>query len=278
MISIIIPTFNRAKVLPFAINSILEQTSNEWELIIIDDGSWDETATVVDLFIKDSRIKYFRQHNKGASAARNEGAEKSTGEYLIFLDSDDTLNRKTIDLIHSANISDVDLIFWNVKRTIDGRDYIQQPVPLGGIYNDIKGIFLAGSFCLRKKVFFEIGKYDTQIFFGENYELGLRISDRQQLKLIYIKEVLLNYQISTDSRASDAPERRVESHLYQLEKHKSKYLKDPAEHSKMLHIIAYNLERCGRIDEAQEYYKSSWKKYPLKIKPILKLLHLWMVK
>lgn len=87
MISIILPTFNRADVIGRAIKSVQAQTFTDWELIIVDDGSTDDTAMVVrDL---DPRIRYIYQDNKGVSSARNTGLDQSRGQYIAFLDSDD---------------------------------------------------------------------------------------------------------------------------------------------------------------------------------------------
>jgi len=88
--SIILPTYNRAGFLPETIKSVLVQTFTDWELIIVDDGSTDNTKSVVESFIKiDSRIKYVWQKNAERSAARNHGIRLAKGEYICFLDSDD---------------------------------------------------------------------------------------------------------------------------------------------------------------------------------------------
>src|SRR5687767_5541436 len=89
-ISIIIPTFNRAHLLARAIQSVISQTSSEWELIIVDDGSTDNTKLLVKDFLGD-KIRYFYQENHGANRARNLGAKNAAGPFLSFLDSDDEL-------------------------------------------------------------------------------------------------------------------------------------------------------------------------------------------
>ena len=89
LVSIIIPTYNRETKISRAINSVVNQTYKNWELIIIDDGSKDDTKNVIKPYLKDKRIKYFYQKNSGVASARNLGIKKSTGEYLAFLDSDD---------------------------------------------------------------------------------------------------------------------------------------------------------------------------------------------
>jgi glycosyltransferase involved in cell wall biosynthesis len=88
MFSIILPTYNRAHHLSVAIKSVLEQTISDWELIVVDDGSTDNTEDVV-LNFNDVRIKYIYQDNSERSAARNKGIELAKGEWLCFLDSDD---------------------------------------------------------------------------------------------------------------------------------------------------------------------------------------------
>jgi len=90
LVSIIIPTYNRAHYLYKTIESVINQTYSNLEIIIIDDGSTDETKSVVDKFC-DKRLKYFFQKNSGVSVARNNGIRRATGEYIMFLDSDDTI-------------------------------------------------------------------------------------------------------------------------------------------------------------------------------------------
>ena len=89
LFSIIIPTYNREKLIGLAINSVINQTFIDWELIIIDDGSADKTKEVVKPYLKDKRVKYFFQKNAERSSARNNGILKSQGKYICFLDSDD---------------------------------------------------------------------------------------------------------------------------------------------------------------------------------------------
>lgn len=91
LVSVVIPTHNRADLLPRAINSVLKQTYTNIEVIIVSDGSTDNTRDVVDSFIKnDDRVKFIEYTpSKGGNVARNKGIEASTGEYIAFLDDDD---------------------------------------------------------------------------------------------------------------------------------------------------------------------------------------------
>lgn len=90
LISIIVPIFKAEKYLNKCIDSVLEQTYTNWELILVDDGSPDGSAVICRSYVEsDKRIRFFQQENKGASAARNRGIDLAKGDYLAFLDSDD---------------------------------------------------------------------------------------------------------------------------------------------------------------------------------------------
>lgn len=105
IISLIIPVYNAEHTLDRCINSIQKQTFQKWEMILIDDGSDDNSAAICDKYTsEDTRIHVIHQKNKGASAARNAGISKAQGEYLMFIDSDDTIGsfflEKYITAIH----------------------------------------------------------------------------------------------------------------------------------------------------------------------------------
>lgn len=89
LFSIIIPTYNRSQLLSIAIQSVINQTFKNWELIVIDDGATDETKMVVQTFQKDERIRYFFEEHQERSTARNRGIEEAIGKYICFLDDDD---------------------------------------------------------------------------------------------------------------------------------------------------------------------------------------------
>lgn len=88
-VSVVIPTYNRACVLEQSVRSVLNQTYAHLEVIVVDDGSTDDTKAVIEQ-IKDTRLRYIYQENRGACAARNNGVKNANGEYIAFHDSDDT--------------------------------------------------------------------------------------------------------------------------------------------------------------------------------------------
>jgi len=123
VVSVILPTYNRAEYLQRSIDSVLRQTYPNWELIIWDDGSTDSTQDFIELF-KDQRIKYFYSDNRGVSHARNMAMAASSGEYVAFLDSDDEwLDKKLSVQVGILNtFPQVELLF---------SDYLNKDVAAG---------------------------------------------------------------------------------------------------------------------------------------------------
>jgi len=119
LFSIIVPTYNRASFLPNTIESVINQSNANWELIIVDDGSTDNTSTIIQPYIdSDKRIKYIYQDNAERSVARNNGTEHATGLYIICLDSDDLLQEKHLQGLSefiSKNSTPVSLIVSGYK-------------------------------------------------------------------------------------------------------------------------------------------------------------------
>jgi len=98
LFSIIIPAYNYANVLPRAITSVLQQNGNDWELIVVNDGSTDNTSAVINNFTQNTkRVSAIEQENSGPAATRNKGISASCGQYLIFLDADDEMAEGALD-------------------------------------------------------------------------------------------------------------------------------------------------------------------------------------
>ena len=109
--SIIVPTYNRKEYISKCIESVLNQTYDNFELIIVDDGSTDNTEDIIKSYT-DKRIKYYKNQNHGIGYSRNYGINKAVGDYLIFLDSDDYFSNNTLDVI-SKNIKSNDILIFN---------------------------------------------------------------------------------------------------------------------------------------------------------------------
>jgi len=119
MISVIVPVFNTAKYLHRCVDSIIDQTYKEIEIILIDDGSTDNSGRICDRFaLKDNRVEVFHTENNGSSVARNIGIENSNGEFIFFVDSDDYIESNALQLLID-NQDGVDLIIGDFRRMKD---------------------------------------------------------------------------------------------------------------------------------------------------------------
>lgn len=129
MISIIIPVYNSEKYIKECLNSIFNNSIENLEIIIIDDGSSDNSKLYIDEFlIKYNNIKYFYQENKGVSKARNLGVLKSSGDYIMFLDSDDCLSSDFMDLVNEKIINEKPdcILYGHNKFFNDGKKIISK--------------------------------------------------------------------------------------------------------------------------------------------------------
>ena len=118
LVSIIVPVFNLEKFIEDCLQSLLQQTYTNIEILVIDDGSTDSSCKIVSKYAsQDSRIKVFRTFHKGVSAARNVGLDKAEGEYIMFVDGDDVLSVKAIEMLHSIiSREKVPLVRFNFTR------------------------------------------------------------------------------------------------------------------------------------------------------------------
>jgi len=207
LISVIIPTYNRANFLPNAILSVINQTYQNWELIIVDDGSTDNTKHIVEEFIKkDSRIKYFYQENKGQPFAMNTGIKLSKGKFIAFLDDDDEWYleklEKQIEFLNKDE--NIVLVFSDViirGGYLDGMRSSEVSKPYCGyVYPKLllRNFLTASSVVIKRKVLDEMGYFDTfhciKITQTQDYDMWLRIA--KKYKIGYVPEVLVKYNFS----------------------------------------------------------------------------------
>lgn len=189
LISIIMPAYNAARFIERTIRSILAQTYKNWELIIIDDGSTDESKNKIDAFLKaDTRIKYFYQENGKQGKARNKGIEMAQSDIIAFMDADDILIPEMLDEQYTLlNNSHADLVFSSV-HCVD-EDLNDLKLPHGFPNKEISGINGAETLLkegnpmpiitivARKKSIIEAGcfKISGDLQFAEEYSLWLRM-------------------------------------------------------------------------------------------------------
>lgn len=200
-ISVIIPTYNRANTVGRAIQSVLSQTYQDFEIIVIDDGSTDNTEEVIRSF-HDSRIRYIRhKKNRGGSAARNTGIHAARGEYIAFLDSDDEWLpqklEKQINVMKKSPETWVGVCtgFWLIEEEREKREHI--PTVVDDLFHRLLAdCFLrAGSTLLvLRSILNKIGGFDENLPRHQDWDLLLRLS--KQWKVAIIRECLVKVYVS----------------------------------------------------------------------------------
>ncbi len=194
-VSVIIPVYNRAKFLARAVNSVLQQTFTDFELIVVDDGSHDSPEMVMEKY-SDSRVKILKQKNAGVSSARNTGVLNARYDLIAFLDSDDEWKPAKLD-------KQIRFLIDNPECRIcyTGEDWIRDHQPFAHAKSKKKYGGLIFEYCLKdcfigcstviisKSVFFEAGMFDESFPVCEDYDLWLKISAKYPIFII--KEPLI---------------------------------------------------------------------------------------
>lgn len=139
MISVIMPIFNTKQYLGRAIESVLHQTYKDWELILVDDGSFDGSEDMCDYYIKkENRIRVIHQENRGLSGARNTGMKYASGEYIQFLDSDDWLYPDTLKIVYETAVSsDSDMVIFDAQYEGDNFSWHEKSIIPDGTYDSL---------------------------------------------------------------------------------------------------------------------------------------------
>ena len=208
MISIIIPAYNAEKYITETINSVLNQTYTDWELIIIDDGSTDNTAKIIKQFCeKDDRIKYYYQENGGVSSARNLGIEKAEGNIIAFLDADDIWlenNLSEKNKVLSEN-EDVNWVFSQIIHFSQEKEIVDNNVEDINNLNWLNSLLLwkgevktTPSNIIVKRKCLESGiRFDTSLSTAADQDFCIQLASN--FKGRYIDESLVRYRVLEES-------------------------------------------------------------------------------
>ena len=206
-ISVIIPTFNRGNLIRNSIKSVLNQTYKNLEVIVVDDGSTDNTKDVVDK-LEDERIKYIKlEENKGGSNARNIGIQNSIGKYISFQDSDDIyypdkLEMQFKNIIYKKSNFDfckIKVIFNESYSKYYPNRRQENSISNGNIFDELisRGNFISTQAILIKKNFISKYLFDPLIPRLQDFDLILRMIPK--VKISYTKKVLVELHVQKDS-------------------------------------------------------------------------------
>jgi glycosyltransferase involved in cell wall biosynthesis len=200
VVSVILPTYNCANFLPHSIQSILSQTYDSYEIIVVDDGSTDNTKEVLNPFMQ--RISYIKlEQNKGLPAARNIGIKSALGKYIAFIDADDIWlpEKLQTDIKYFETHSEISMVYSkhiNIEengRHLDGDT--RKRLPSGNIFIQLfseQNFIITSSVVVKKDVFETTGLFDEQLFNCQDWDMWLRITF--YFKVAGINKTLVKYR------------------------------------------------------------------------------------
>lgn len=220
MISVIVPTYNREEQIERAVRSILQQTFDRYEIIIVDDGSTDRTEEVVR-GISDDRLQYIRlDHNHGAAYARNVGIRASQYKYIAFLDSDDEWHPRKLELQMrrmQEESPEVGLVYCRMSGMQEdgrGRQYTPayecRPESLeGDMFHFLlwRNVIGTPAMLVRRECLESVGLFRESLSCLEDYELVLRIAEKWRIS--FVNEVLVEIHRTSGSLTSRIAEQLV---------------------------------------------------------------------
>lgn len=218
VISVIIPAYNRENTIAASINSILNQTYKDIEVIVVDDGSTDGTAAAVQS-IKDSRVIYHFQENAGACVARNTGVRLAKGEYIAFQDSDDYWHSDKLEKqLAILQEHSPDVVFCKLCRIMpDGtRSVMTKSIPEGFLAPNANLFGIGTQAIIGRREVFEAHQFDPDMPRFQDYELLYRIA--KECSIYCLDEALVDYEIGADSISSNS-RRLIQACRLLIEKH-----------------------------------------------------------
>jgi glycosyltransferase involved in cell wall biosynthesis len=198
VVSVILPTFNRASSILQAVDSVLSQTLKDWELIIVDDGSSDNTFPILDeLILSHENIRYCKHKNRQLPLALNTGLCLSIGNYVTFLGSDDKYlnNHLETRLSYMKSNPEIDLIYGGVK--IIGNQYVKDFHDMDNLIH-LNDCVIGGSFFGKRELFNSVGGF-RDIPYGEDYDLVQRALPHFNIQKVDIEQTYIYYRDSSDS-------------------------------------------------------------------------------
>jgi len=229
-VTVLIPSYNAAHFLPISMESALSGTYQDFEIIVVDDGSVDNTKVVVQSFMNKypGKVHYFWQENKGLAEARNTGIARSKGEYLALLDADDQWlpHRLQEGVKILDQDSSIGLVHGNITNIDADNKEINTPKrnaspPSGSIFDNIflrKMDIYCPTVLFRRSCCQQVGMFDINLtrLGCEDRDLWLRIA--QKYKIVYIDKVLSYYRITPQSMSNNL-KKMLEARLYVIDKY-----------------------------------------------------------
>jgi len=276
-VSVIIPTYNREKLLSRAIKSVLKQTFQDFELIVVDDGSTDSTEALMDKFQKkDKRIRYIKlkKHYGGPAKAKNVGIQYSKGKYIATLDSDDEwlpekleLQIKLFETSPNPRLGFVSCHALQID-TFSGKKSIFKIKKPKNLFEAILTHDMLGSgsgMAYKKEALKKVGLFDENLKHAQDWEIRIRLAKEYDFDLV--DKVLYKYYVHKESITHSFSIVKKEKDLrYILLKYEPYYRENPRIYSLRLKYDGSRYIRAGEQKKALKYFLRSIRYNPLNIR------------
>jgi glycosyltransferase involved in cell wall biosynthesis len=261
--SVIICTYNRASVVGGAIQCVLDQTFDDYELLVVDDGSEDDTQQVVQGFT-DPRVRYVRRENGGLSAARNTGAAEARGRYVGFLDDDDWVKPKWLERFAAVLVDDDYAVVSCGAEVVDPAGTVvnrKLPADLGPAFDNLRGLFLAGTFFVTREAYLEAGGFAESMPASHQTEFSLRLlplcTDRGW-RVGTVDEYLLRFNLRpAEHRSIRAPRRALAASEYLIERHGARLARSPRALADVYAVGGVAAARLGQFATARRLFRAA---------------------
>jgi len=277
-VSVIIPTHNRAELLSSALTSVLNQSYQDFEIVVVDDASTDKTREVIASF-NDARIKYVRHEvNKGDAGSRNTGIQNSTGDFIAFLDDDDEwLPEKLqiqVDVLRSCptNVGGVYTGWLKIDKSTGEILEIKLDGKHGDLFQEmfLENLMSTACVVVRRECFERVGLFDESMPCSSDYDMWIRIAAHFHFE--YIKEPLVILYYAQGPKLST----NVPSALQGLEMVLEKYDKCFVANKKNFSRLYYNMGilyfLSGESEKSRKALLKAIESCPLGVKHYLALL------
>lgn len=223
-VSVVIPAYNHAAVLPQTLKSVFGQSFTDWEVIVVNDGSPDDTAGLLRPLAESGRIRYVEQENAGQGAARNRGIELARGKYVALLDDDDLWPpNKLAWQVEALDSNPGAVLVYGTHDWLEPDGSVRAaghpPRPSGWVHRDfLKGCWLLspGQSLIRRSALRAVGGFDPAIWGSDDWDLYIRLAERGTF--IFSDRVALHYREHSGS-ASRRALQHVRNHFKVVRKH-----------------------------------------------------------
>ena len=258
-VSVILPTYNRAHLLPRAIESVFSQTSSDWELIVVDDGSTDETPQGIRPYLADPRVRFIRKEGEGVTArTRNAGVRIAQGEYVAFLDDDDLflpekLERQVawmdahppIGLLYSSiQVVDGEMKPLRVMPPNPGRSFLE-------LFQE--NFIQVAAVLVRRKCFDRVGFFDESLSGSEDYLMWLKIAG--QFPIDYLPEPLAIYCRHGENKSRNIV-RQLQNRLHILNTFPVNRTRGLTRSMKNRSLAVTHYQLARELREAHDYFEA----------------------